>query len=314
MLPIKQFANSRTVLSTSYILKGQLLKNNTNNQLKATITVPLRLYSSSLNDKNNTTATTPTPPSMGKFREAPDIIGLREPPVVDKNSWLQRKKQKLRDFTDYEKAFAAHAAERKHLVEEATKSYFADVHEMRQHGGKMYYAKNTLVPADKAGYMPDFEGSDVHKKTIHTTDALLGKITLMSFVYAKYGETHVNSFINPFLAKFKDTDSVQTFELNVQENLLKQLVLKAYVSSIRKNLPEERKDKYAFLFKDIKKTRKMLGMTNEYIGYVYLVDEDCKIRWAAHGNATDQEVANMLAMTEYLNNKRIKNSANATNI
>ncbi|KAI9303173.1 ATPase assembly factor ATP10 [Cunninghamella echinulata] len=245
---------------------------------------------------------------MGKFREAPDVIGLKEPPVVDKNSWLQRKKQKLRDFTDYEKAFAAHAAERKHLVEEATKSYFSDVHEMREHGGKMYYARNTLVQADKAGYMPDFEGSDVNKKTIHTTDALLGKITLMSFVYAKYGETHVNSFIDPFLAKFKDTDAVQTFELNVQENILKQLVLKAFVSSIRKNLPVERKDKYAFLFKDIKKTRKMLGMTNEYIGYVYLVDEDCKIRWTAHGNATEEEVANMLAMTEYLNNKRIKNS------
>lgn len=84
---------------------------------------------------------------------------------------------------------------------------------MREHGGKMYYARNTLVQADKAGYMPDFEGSDVNKKTIHTTDALLGKITLMSFVYAKYGETHVNSFIDPFLAKFKDTDAVQTFEV-----------------------------------------------------------------------------------------------------
>lgn len=50
----------------------------------------------------------------------------------------------------------------------------------------------------------------------------------------------------------------------------------------------------------------MLDMTNQYIGYVFLVDEDCKIRWTAHGDATEEEVANMLAMTDYLNQKRIK--------
>lgn len=48
-------------------------------------------------------------------REAPTVLGAREPPMVDKTGWLQRKKQKLRDLTDYDKAFAAHAAERRHL-------------------------------------------------------------------------------------------------------------------------------------------------------------------------------------------------------
>ncbi|KAI8328243.1 ATP10 protein-domain-containing protein [Chlamydoabsidia padenii] len=258
----------------------------------------LRLYSTSPPEA--------PPPLLGQFREAPSILGARDPPVVDKNSWLQRKKQKLRDFTDYEKAFAAHAAERRHLVEEATKSYFADVHEMRKHGGKMYYASNKLTQPEKAGYMPDFEGSNVNREKVHTTDKLLGKISLMSFVYAKYGEPHVNSFVDPFLAKYKHTDGIQCIELNVQENVLKQLVLKAFIPSIRKNLPDNRKDNYMFLFKDITKTRKMLDMTNQYIGYVFLVDEDCKIRWTAHGDATQEEVANMLAMTDYLNQKRIK--------
>ncbi|SAM05493.1 hypothetical protein [Absidia glauca] len=262
----------------------------------------LRLYSST----PPPAAAAAPPPLLGKFREAPTIVGARDPPVVDKHTWLQRKKQKLRDFTDYEKAFAAHAAERRHLVEEATKSYFADVHEMRKHGGKMYYASNKLTKPEKAGYMPDFEGSNVNREKVHTTEKLLGKISLMSFVYAKYGEPHVNSFVEPFLAKFKGTDGVQCIELNVQENILKQLVLKAFIPSIRKNLADDRKDNYTFLFKDITKTRKMLDMTNQYIGYVFLVDEDCKIRWTAHGDATEEELANMLAMTDYLNQKRIK--------
>ncbi|KAI8142118.1 ATPase assembly factor ATP10 [Fennellomyces sp. T-0311] len=234
------------------------------------------------------------------FRAAPTVLGLRQAPIVDRHGWLDRKKQKLRDLTDYDKAFAAHAAERKHLVEEATKSYFADAHEMRKHGGKMYHASDKLIKAEKAGYMPDFEGINLEKKPVHTTDLLAGKVSLMSFVYAKYGEAHVNSFNEPFLQHFKENPKVQLVEVNVQENLMKQWLLRAFVPSIRRNLPDERKDNYVLLLKDISRVRKMLDMSNQYIGYVYLVDEQCRIRWTAHGIATEQEVSNMLGMAEYL--------------
>lgn len=39
--------------------------------------------------------------------------------------------------------------------------------------------------------MPDFEGMDLLKQHVHTTDLLTGKITLMSFVYAQYGEVNL---------------------------------------------------------------------------------------------------------------------------
>ncbi|KAI7865875.1 ATP10 protein-domain-containing protein [Spinellus fusiger] len=183
-----------------------------------------------------------SPPKQepGFFRQPPPVIGALDPPTVDRGTWLQKGKQKLRDMTDYDKAFLAHANQRRHLVEEATKSYFADAHEMRKHNGKMYQASPKLIKTEKAGYMPDFKGTLLNKQSVHTTDLLVNKISLMSFVYAKFGEGHVSSFVDPFLSKFKDTKDVQIVELNVQENLLKQLVLKAFVPSIRRNLPEER--------------------------------------------------------------------------
>ncbi|KAI9028863.1 ATP10 protein-domain-containing protein [Phycomyces nitens] len=240
------------------------------------------------------------------FRQPPSVVGALDAPMVDRNGWLDRKKQKLRDITNYDKAFAAHAAERRHLVEEATKSYFADVHEMRKHGGKMYQASAKLIKTEKAGYMPDFEGTDLDRKPVHTTDLLMDKISLMSFVYAKYGEPHAESFIQPFLKRFGGQKDIQLVEVNVQENFLKQLLVKAFVPSIRKNLAQERKENYVLLMKDITRVRKMLDMTNQYIGYVFLVDENCKIRWVAHGDATPEEIGNMLGMTEYLNEKRLK--------
>ncbi|KAI8359127.1 ATPase assembly factor ATP10, partial [Choanephora cucurbitarum] len=244
------------------------------------------------------------PEKYGTFRSAPTIVGVRDPPVVDHNTWLQRNKQKLRDFVDYEKAFAAHAAERRHLVEEATRSYFADVHEMRQHGGKMYFANTQLVKPEKAGYMPNFEVQTLSRQKINTTEKLLGKITLMTFVYAKFGEPHAESFIKPFLEKYKGHQEIQLLEVNVQENMLKQLLLKAFVPSIRKNLAPERKDNYCLILKDISRTRKFLDMTNQYIGYAFLVDQDCRVRWTAHGEATPEEIGNMLAMTDYLYQKK----------
>lgn len=51
----------------------------------------------------------------GAFREAPRGLGLVDPPEVSHGTWIQKKKQKLRDLGDYEKAFAAHAAERQYL-------------------------------------------------------------------------------------------------------------------------------------------------------------------------------------------------------
>jgi ATPase complex subunit ATP10 len=93
-------------------------------------------------------------------------------------------------------------------------------------------------------------------------------------------------------------------EVNVQENILKQLLLKAFVPSIRKNLAPERKDNYCLIMRDISKTRKCLDMTNQHVGYVFLVDENCKVRWTAHGDATPEEIGNMLAMADYLFEKK----------
>lgn len=56
-----------------------------------------------------------TPEKYGAFRNPPTSLGVKDPPVVDHNTWLQRKKQNFKDLTNYEKAFAAHAEERRYL-------------------------------------------------------------------------------------------------------------------------------------------------------------------------------------------------------
>ncbi|KAI8979941.1 hypothetical protein BDB01DRAFT_249035 [Pilobolus umbonatus] len=57
----------------------------------------------------------PKPEKYGVFREPPSALGLAELPELDKNTWMERKKQKLKDLANFDKAFAAHAAERRYL-------------------------------------------------------------------------------------------------------------------------------------------------------------------------------------------------------
>jgi mitochondrial ATPase complex subunit ATP10 len=46
--------------------------------------------------------------------------------------------------------------------------------------------------------------------------------------------------------------------------------------------------------------REPMGMVNKHIGYIYLVDENCKIRWAGCGLATGDEDISLQNCTRVL--------------
>ena len=43
-----------------------------------------------------------------------------------------------------------------------------------------------------------------------------------------------------------------------------------------------------------------MGIENKIVGYVYLVDAECRIRWAGCGTATNEEVESLRAATRVL--------------
>ncbi|RUS32173.1 ATP10 protein-domain-containing protein [Jimgerdemannia flammicorona] len=195
------------------------------------------------------------------------------------------------------------------FMDEANLASPLDIH---IHGGKMWEASTKLIKKDKANYMPNFRGVDLYNNQVNTTDRLHGKTSLMAFVFARFGEPHAASFVDPFLEVYGGQKNIQLIEvrfevravmMNVQENKLKSLILRAFVPSIRKNTAEARRANYILLYQNIERLRKPLGMYNQYLGYVFLVDSECRIRWAAHGLATLPEVKTMLAAVRALHDK-----------
>ena len=48
-----------------------------------------------------------------------------------------------------------------------------------------------------------------------------------------------------------------------------------------------------------------MGITNMYLGWVFLVDDQARVRWHAHGTALPDEIHTMLRLTETLEQRRI---------
>ena len=97
---------------------------------------------------------------------------------------------------------------------------------------------------------------------VHTTDLLVGKVSLISILSSKISEVspriptlsavsdvlapqiQANMYVEPTDAKFKDEPLYQHIQINLQENLFKSLLVSLAASSIRKTIPEKQWGNY----------------------------------------------------------------------
>lgn len=62
-----------------------------------------------------------------------------------------------------------------------------------------------------------------------------------------------------------------------------------FLSSLRKTIPEAQQSSYLLSHQSLEYLREPMGMENKHVGYVFLVDEVGKIRWAGCSWATLEE-------------------------
>lgn len=101
-------------------------------------------------------------------------------------------------------------------------------------------------------------------------------------------------------------------QINLQENLLKSWLLSLFLSSITKSVPSELRSTYLVSNQNMEYVREPLGMTNKHVGYVYLVDENLKVRWAGGGDAKVEETNALEQCTGVLLNRLEKRKASTT--
>ena len=151
----------------------------------------------------------------------------------------------------------------------------------------------------------------------NTTSVLHDRISIVSVYSGRWAELQTQSFINtdknPVLAALllrqrqeeegtpDGSSMLQRVEINVEPDWTKALIVRMFMGGIRKQRQEEDWRRYFLVRKGVtEEMREAMGMANSKVGYVYLVDWLCRIRWAGSADAEGSEKEGLVAGVQRL--------------
>ena len=181
---------------------------------------------------------------------------------------------------------------------------------MGYHRGKTFLAPPRLFKVGPSLYFPNMQGYTLASPSTYsdTTSVLSGKTSIVSVSSGKWAEDQTLTFLgeqqNPELAQQVEKlrrDGLQRVWINIEEDWLKAWLVRLFVWSTKKRLKIEDWGRYFVVRKGINDGVKMsIGMTNSKVGHVYLVDANCRIRWAGNGDAVEGEKEGLVDVVKRL--------------
>lgn len=261
----------------------------------------------------------PTGERGEKFTPSPLArpLGLPYPPLLGQNtphsrdlSWRQRRDS----YVDPDNV----RVRRRVLVRSFLRPYFQEWKRLEHWKGKSFVAPERLFKRERALWFPNLWGWTLARRGVgvegrDTTPVLQGKVTLVGIQSGVWAEEQVRTFLgeeqNPGLKQVveREREWVQKVEINIQDHWFREWLVKLFRNKLRRSRSESEWGQYFTvrmgrdtgkgLTEDI---RDAMGLLNSQVGYVYLLDMECRIRWAGSGHAWEGENQSLNAGVERL--------------
>ena len=133
-----------------------------------------------------------------------------------------------------------------------------------------------------------------------TTDVLRGKVSLVLLYSGQWAYGQVGTFLGSkgkvegelarMLGEGIEGVGLQRVDVNFEEQRLRAGLVWLFLGGLKKMRREEEWARYFVVRKGLgDEVRNHIGFVNGRVGYVYLVDWEGKIRWAASGEAVEGE-------------------------
>ncbi|GER34423.1 hypothetical protein STAS_10644 [Striga asiatica] len=211
--------------------------------------------------------------------------------------------------------------ERARLKDEMSRGYFADMSELKQHGGKIAMANKIIIPSMAAVKFPTIEvnnsdGSSLKlpitsdANDVNVTKSDIPKASLLCLSFRASSQHMVDSWSAPFLNTFGNSSDVRLYEVSFIDSwlLTRSPIKKLLLKIMRKPKPEGEQNvlqrRIVYSFGDHYYFRKELKILNLLTGYVFLLDNLGRIRWQGFGLATEDEIRSLLSCTSLLLDKK----------
>lgn len=124
---------------------------------------------------------------------------------------------------------------------------------------------------------------------------------MVSVFSSQWAENQAQTFVgeqqNPELHEVLKAAGpyAQLVRVNIEENRAKAWLIRLWKGSLRKRIGEQNWGRYFLVQTNWShEIRDAIGLLNSKVGYTYLLDAECRIRWAASGNAEEGEVQGLV--------------------
>jgi ATPase complex subunit ATP10 len=176
------------------------------------------------------------------------------------------------------------------LIEESMAKVFPPLHGLKSLGSS---SESVNVPAHL-----------VRKNRSHDPHA---HCTLVAISFRDFGYQQLDSWLKPFRDEFQKKDRVEIIQIQINEGFVNKWLLRGIIRSLAtRNTPVEYRESTFLYFEnrqhpnDLEHFCDALRMHNTLPGYVFLLDGLARVRFAACGNATEEEIQLLIQFAKEL--------------